>query len=242
MSPKVAIITPVYGHTESARVALGYATARERLVAAYNSFVMPESLFFSDDLVRGRSRAASHALDTNAEYFLWWDSDVVPEDPIGSLSRMLGSGHMVIGAPYPVKRIPARIPYRVSGPDGGTKTLVASAHAIQVDDLAFGFMLTHRGAIEEMVSHYRDELWWTDIRTGHPNRECVAIFDLMFGETRIGPDGKRFRTLDSEDYSFCRRWRALGGKVHMYVGPYTPFTHVGPHAFRTNWSELGNTK
>ena len=33
----------------------------------------------------------------------------------------------------------------------------------------------------------------------------------------------------SEDYTFCRRWRALGGKV--YVDPHSAIDHVGSKVY-----------
>ncbi len=245
----VLVITPVYGSTEAASVALGYADARTTLLQCTDVDMLPSSLFFSDDLVRGRSRAAAYALDSHATHFLWWDSDVVPGDPVAIVRRMLASGHDVVGAPYPVKRIAARYPYRVSGEvdHGGSregsdtstvKLNIDSAQCVEVDDIAMGFMLTSRECIQKMVDTYAEQLWYSDVRPGHPTRELVAIFAMMFGEpTVVG--AYRFRTLDSEDYSFCRRWRALGGKVNMYVGPGAPLTHVGAHAFAGHIKDIG---
>ena len=240
--PLIAIISPVYGHTESASVTLGYASKREMLLRCRNVRMMPESLFFSDDLVRGRSRAAAQALETDATHFLWWDTDVVPEDPIQAVEGMLASDFDVVAAPYPVKRIKARFPYRVSGPDLGTTGLVSFKYCIRIHDIAMGFMLMKRCVLEKMIDTFDAQLWYSDVRPPHPTKRIVAIFAMMFGETLMGPDGKPFRTLDSEDYSFCRRWRSLGGDVHMYVGPKTPLTHVGPYAYYHGPEHMGKTR
>jgi hypothetical protein len=70
-----------------------------------------------------------------------------------------------------------------------------------------------------------------------------AVFDLMpfewyeFGGRRtmgyfhshVGQGG------DGEDVDFCKRWRGLGGKIHLI--PNLTFEHVGPKAWKANWAE-----
>lgn len=242
MTPRILIVTPVYGATDSASVALGYSRAVNRLAHASNVRLAPDELHYSDDLVRGRSRAADEAVKSGASHVLWWDSDVVPEGPATIVSWMVASGHDVVGAPYPVKRIKARFPYRVSGSDSGTTTVSGHSHCVPIDDIAMGFMLMSVSVLEKMIETHRRELWFTDVRPGEPTVERVAIFAQMFGPESTTADGKRFRTLDSEDYSFCRRWRDLGGKVHMYVGPFAPLAHVGSHRYEAGIEDIGKIR
>lgn len=243
MTPRILIITPVYGMTDSASVALGYAMQREALLRLDGVTFQDPSLFYSDDLVRGRSRAACYAAEeSDATHYLWWDSDVVPDDAVSLVVSMLDAGRSIVGAPYPVKRIKARYPYRLAGPDSGTVPVEVRDGCIQVDDMAMGFMLVEAEVVRTMIRHYRDDLWYSDTRPGHETRELVAIFAQMFGETMTDPSGKRFRTLDSEDFSFCRRARAIGYSVNMYVGPGAPVHHVGPHLFRGNIHDVGKTR
>lgn len=57
---------------------------------------------------------------------------------------------------------------------------------------------------------------------GMPSKETVALFMLELGDRR----------LQSEDRSFCRRVRAMGEKVWMYVGPGAPVDHYGETRYR----------
>jgi hypothetical protein len=242
LTPRILIATPVYGNTDAAPVALGYARASARLLCAPNVRLLEDALFFSDDLVRGRSRAACEAVERRPTHVLWWDSDVVPKEPAEILGWMLASGHDVIGAPYPVKRIKARFPYRVGGSDEGTTQVEGTHYCVRIDDIAMGFMLVRVEVLEKLIGAHRDELWFSDVRPGQPTVERVAIFAQMFGPPSTAPDGTRFRTLDSEDYSFCRRWRDTGGKIHMYVGPGAPLAHVGAHKFEATIEEIGQIR
>jgi hypothetical protein len=99
-----------------------------------------------------------------------------------------------------------------------------------------GCMLTSVRALEAMTDKYREELWFIDVIDGK-HFECVAIFQLMISELRDFR-GKAFRTLYSEDYSFCQRYNDLCaerpelgfGPIQMLVSH--PADHVGTHLFR----------
>ena len=65
------------------------------------------------------------------------------------------------------------------------------------------------------------------------------MFGLIFTPTNLF-EGQPWRTMLSEDYSFCASWRAIGGKVMMYVGPGSPVGHIGSTVFRGTRDGLGN--
>lgn len=65
---------------------------------------------------------------------------------------------------------------------------------------------------------------WPDLRFDDERPELrglrvptVALFSLMH----------RQRWLLSEDFSFCKRWRDMGEKVWLYLGPGSPVSHEG---------------
>lgn len=60
-------------------------------------------------------------------------------------------------------------------------------------------------------------------------KPTVALFHLML-------EGSVYM---SEDISFCRRWRELGGEIWMYLGPGAPVTHHGEHAYRGHPGAFG---
>jgi hypothetical protein len=62
----------------------------------------------------------------------------------------------------------------------------------------------------------------------------VGLFNFS---VRRRPNG--FRELPSEDVAFCDRWRAMGGKIFMYVGTGAPATHHGDYAFKGMQESLG---
>jgi hypothetical protein len=48
----------------------------------------------------------------------------------------------------------------------------------------------------------------------------------------VDPDSGRYL---SEDYAFCRRWRDIGGKVHVDL--QCKLMHLGQHLFRGDLAE-----
>jgi len=60
----------------------------------------------------------------------------------------------------------------------------------------------------------------------------TALFQLL------NRDGM---TLASEDMSFAQRWRDIGGKVWMYIGPGSPIAHYGRAKYQGQIDDLGFT-
>jgi hypothetical protein len=88
-----------------------------------------------------------------------------------------------------------------------------------------GFLMIRRSAVERMAEAY-PELHY---RCAHvhpaPGRVSEHLFDLF--APLIEPDT---RTYLSEDYSFCHRWRAIGGK--LWLDATARLKHVGGYEFQ----------
>jgi hypothetical protein len=84
---------------------------------------------------------------------------------------------------------------------------------LAVEGAPTGFMLITRSALEKLVEAHKDRQFFGQGQTeGTP-------YTILFERTY--EDGHRW----SGDYSFCRKWRKLGGKV--FVDPEMDFCHVG---------------
>ena len=103
-------------------------------------------------------------------------------------------------------------------------------------------MFTSRKCLEAMTTHYADE-WFTDAHEPDKPHETIALFrQVMTDPVQLPGSGARYRELYSEDYSFCHRWRRMGGRVYMFVGEGAPLGHVGGHVFSGDRSEMGNVR
>ena len=257
MKRKIAICMPVEGPTETARVHLApqlayrkiggisvYGEMAEvvRLDELHGTIEWAHTLHGNTDVVRARDRMARMVLwETDATDILWWDEDVLPDD-LGVIARMLESGHPVVGAPYRRKNPQETYAYRSRREDGTPvdwlqqsdlkESLVGIENdCVEVEGLAFGFMVTSRAALQRMWDAYHADRWYFDAMNGK-RYETVSLFDLQYTPTIPGPDGMPYRVKLSEDYSFCQSWRALGGRVMMYVGQGSPVGHIGNVNFR----------
>jgi hypothetical protein len=88
-------------------------------------------------------------------------------------------------------------------------------------------MMVTRGAIMRMITAYPQTCYraihaWP-LPTG-PERERHALFDTM-----ILPESGEYL---SEDYAFCHRWRAIGGRI--WLDTKSRLTHIGSFEYHGN--------
>jgi hypothetical protein len=197
------------------------------MLLAHNPIVeaVPEHVCFDGDVVRARNRLAWYVLREmpDATHVLWWDSDIVPLERTGPLvAALLGSGEDVIGVSYVKKSRPMWTHMALNVP---TDTDVARGrqHVLAV---GFGFTLTSTRALREVAASVPR---YTDM--GSDQKEVPGtpdMFDLVRAPHPTRPD---VVWKLSEDFSFCHRWRELGGNVALYLGDDAALAHVGPHAY-----------
>ena len=92
-----------------------------------------------------------------------------------------------------------------------------------------GFQLIHRSALEKMVAAYPETRFNRvhDLPMSGSRRDVVrssnlfALFDCI-----IDPESGAYL---SEDYSFCLRWRRIGGEI--WLDAASKLNHSGPYEF-----------
>lgn len=163
------------------------------------------------DLVRARSRMACIALDSDYSHILFQDGDVSVKDPVRAVQNMLAANVDVVHTIYRKKK--QEIDYPVVPLPG--RNIVG--HVREVAAVPMGFTLISRACLERM---WEISLPFLDV-WGGVNREPRAMFMLRH-------EG---RELLSEDFSFCRTWRDLGGQV--WVNLLDHCDHFGSHLFES---------
>lgn len=254
-APRLCIATPIDGMPDSAKCAFGYARALAQILSARDTEVQmmpPAALGYPADLVRARSRVVNYAHEVDATHVLWLDDDNVIKP--GALASMLASGHDIIGCPYPRKQLHWKrvgrasafeepewhaynYAYHFAPGDGGQKNVTVTDGCIPVERMGMGCMLTTVRALDAIVDHFREADWFTDVSVEGKSTPCVAIFGLLMSMI-YEVDGRPFRALYSEDYSFCERYNVMRdnrpdlgfGPIQMLVSH--PADHVGGHLFR----------
>ena len=219
----LVIATSVRGaEPMAAQVSMGYAESLRALSHEMKlSGTVPPAITYSDDNIRARNRVADLVLREHpaASHVLWWDDDMWPEDR-GIVREMMASGEDVISAPYTNKRAPVRwthVPLDPSPPP---------AHGRQeVRSVGFGFTMTTLRCLRAMSDSERRYRDWPHAHK--PANIFGMLYDPPFEAAPCAEDEEQ---LLSEDRSFCKRWRALGGKVMLKVDCGAIF-HSGAHAW-----------
>lgn len=155
----------------------------------------------------GRNRLVRDFLKSDCTDMVFLDADV--GGPASNLIDLLGYDADVVAGvypkkgddTYPVKLLPGEIKADWQG-------------LIEVQGLPTGFMRIRREVLERLVTY---------AVAYNAKNDADSAIPLIF--ERQVHDGTRW----GGDYVFCRKWRALGGKVHM--APEMRFEHSGEHTW-----------
>ncbi len=222
-SPRLVIATPVRGAEPlAAPVAFGYAESVRALSRLLPTAEIPAAIAVPSDIVRARNRIAAMVLREwpSVEAVLWWDDDQFPED-VRAVVKMLETGEDVIGLPYTNKRQPVRWLHSFL-----PLPPIVQDDMMEVRGVGFGLTLTSRACLKKMSDSARK---YTDLPQPH---KVANIFGQLYDHPELSGDPESEDSmLLGEDYSFCKRWRALGGRVMVYAGAGNLVVHSGPHGF-----------
>jgi hypothetical protein len=210
----VVIATPCYGGTVTSAycgaLAATLAMLERRGVRAAWHRTDSESL-----IQRARNRLAAQFLAwEEATHFIFIDADIgwKPDD----IWRLIAHDVPVIGGIYPKKTIPLEFPCHTVCDDNG----VARKDRIEIAHAPTGFLCIKREVFTTLMKAYPE----SKITAMQSIGDDVLPWLYDFFWTGVA-DGIHW----SEDYGFCRRWRAIGGEVWM--DPAIKLTHMGMHAF-----------
>lgn len=235
-------VTPAYG----GQVTVPYTLSMMACLNALNLRGIRSNYLINNGsslVTRARNEMAVEFL-ANREFthLFWVDADV--GFSAESVIRFLESDLDVVAGLYPIKRFD----WPIDLPEGTTRLDAKLFHQLalkypvnsdvnspeyrQPDNNGFmrvteaptGFMCIRRQVFDRMIDAYPDLQYVPDgLNYWKPERAalCYRFFDVM-----SDPANRRYL---SEDYAFCRRWRDIGGEVHVCV--QTKLTHSGSYTF-----------
>jgi len=234
--PFVVIATPCFGGL----VNQAYMLSITRLMIAVGDQIELSLMLLGNDALITRARATLVAkfLDIpQATHLMFIDSDIGFEPE--QFARLFRQNKDFTAAMYPIKeidwnRLPARHadgePINAAGLNF-VGTLCSGDESKVEDEFATakyagtGFQLIKRHVIEQLAAAH-PELKFHAIHAQDPESPSMdnryALFDPI-----IDPETGEYL---SEDYSFCRRWRALGGEIWLDLK--SRLTHVGSSDFQ----------
>lgn len=237
--PLIVVGTPCFGGL----VTQDYTMSLLNLSAAANAsgFDVAVIMLGNDALItRGRSAIVAKFLDSAATHLLFIDADITFSPEI--VNRMLRFDKDFVAGLYPAKIIDWQQLARRSGHTGETLEEAGLSYVADVckgaerkEEQGFvtgvyagtGFQLIKRQVFERMIKAYPETKYkalHVFPRPSQPSNNLYALFDCM-----IDPETGVYL---SEDYAFCRRWRAIGGEIWLDLT--SQLTHTGNYSFHGN--------
>lgn len=176
------------------------------------------------DIARCRAMIVAKFLNSDASHLVMIDSDVCWEP--GGLVRLVSHPVQFCAGSYP-KRLGDRPQFDLRMLKRDVQTMDPKTGLLEVEGVPAGFICMKRSMLESMVKHYADMKFSFE---QCPNGVAWDLFD-SFWET----DADGSRTKYGEDYSFCKRWRAMGGSV--WVDPSISMGHLGTKIWQGRLSD-----
>ncbi|WP_428394120.1 hypothetical protein [Lichenicoccus sp.] len=238
MRPHVFLATPCYGGV----VTQGYMQSVVGLMqqAGIDGYDVTLALLGQDALItRSRNTLLAHFMATTAAtHILFIDADISFEATLPGF--LVNADKDVVAATYPLKTQywDADAQRRIAQGEAPQSAalryvgeLCVNAAARREDALATatyvgtGFLLIKRRTIERLIEAY-PQTRYTTIHTYPDARNApqasYALFDCM-----IDPETQTYL---SEDFTFCHRWRAIGGTI--WLDTRSSLIHTGPSDFQ----------
>lgn len=245
--PQLFIATPMFGGQANYMYMIGLINLLTKLgqagIPSMFEIAANESL-----ITKARNILVEGFLKSNATHMLFLDGDLGFD--ADDIIRMIQADKDLIGGQYAKKKInwdvvkrviqavpdipPAHVNAVIAEstfrPIGDTLTFDIN-QPVEVESIATGMMLIKREVFERMAkelpeieiisggSETMDPKTMT--RVTDPHRKAHAYFD-----TSIDPVTKAYT---SEDFTFCQRFRKIGGQV--FLAPWTRTVHVGTYEY-----------
>jgi hypothetical protein len=244
-SMKVMFATPCY----ISAVSMNYVTSIFSLTldAAHLGLECILHMHSESLITRARNKMVIKFLEEERFTHLFWiDSDIAFSSD--AVFRLLRADRDIAAGVYPMKNFkwpPDGLPagmtraefekrytdYPFNPIDHGAAPIgpyVDADGLVEVAEAPTGFMAIKRHVFTQMMAHYPELNYVPD---GPPNNP-QAHLHWRFFDTMIDPDSGRYL---SEDFTFCRRWRDMGGKIRVDLD--SRLMHLGQHMFAGDLAE-----
>jgi hypothetical protein len=230
MNDNLFIATPCYDGNVNSGYVLSLLALQRLLIQNRIGY---DFCFHSDSLIsRARNNIAGRFLSQqDYSHLLFIDADIC-FDP-ATVLRYLAYDKEIIAGIYPIKKL--NIGELRRSPIDDDRTAEAASYQytshirvdednmpengfVRVEYAGGGFMMIRRQALEAMAKR-NPELQYRDDFTGAGAKTFYGFFNAMIHDGRLLP----------EDYSFCKRWKDMGGEIWGDVA--SRFDHIGKFVY-----------
>ncbi len=233
--PEIYLATPAYGGQVTTAYMLSVLDLTR--TAPEMGFDVSVNLLGKDSLItRSRNTLVAHFLGgSTASHMMFIDADIGFRP--AQVKRMLDFDADVVAGMYPLKALRWEQPATLKHPEDPRTALLHYVGQFETGDAlatrdgfvtgvycGTGFMLMKRSVLERMVAAHPETAYRSDhvhTASGAGGGAAHALFECL-----IDPDTGEYL---SEDFGFCRRWRALGGT--LWLDTLGSLSHTGPIDF-----------
>ena len=249
---KLMVGTPVHSecsiHYTQALLKFQQACMQRNILVSF-------TLYKSSLVQQGRNLIVSEFLNEPANYthLLFIDSDI--DFNASTIFKMLEKDKDIIAAPYPMKYIDwgkikrrtdmlkltevkdiANAGYHYPIKVEGMNEVVVDDGVAEVTHAPTGCMLIKREVIEKMIKKYPElEIYQPTLVNGVEDykKNFFNLFECLHD--------KETKQYYGEDFGFCKRWTAMGGKIHLWCMDF--ISHTGEFEYCGRyWDELVASK
>jgi hypothetical protein len=172
---------------------------------------------------RARNQFVADFLQSDCTDLVMIDDDVIWEQ--GAVTRLLSHPCEVVGGIYPKREDPLQYPVRrLKGAPFDPETGL-----MEVELLPTGFLRVTRNTLEWMVQTY------SDLAYRDPDVPGGVAHALFWVDIEDDPDVPGVKSLWGEDFSFCRKVRRMGGRIHADL--LLRFKHRGGKSYEGCYAE-----
>lgn len=246
--PHIFIATPMFGGSANYMYMISLINLLTKLgqagIPSMFEIAANESL-----ITKARNILVEGFLKSSATHMLFLDADLGFD--ADDVIRMIQADKDLIGGQYAKKKINWDVVKRVVQgvpdiPPAHVNAVIAEStfrpigdtmsfdinQPVEVESIATGMMLIKREVFEGMIEKLGDEINIisggsetmdpkTMTRVTDAHRKAYSFFDVS-----IDPASRAYT---SEDFTFCKRWRQIGGQV--FLAPWTRTVHVGTYEY-----------
>ena len=215
---KIHFMTPCYGG-QITEVCFSSYLQWTILALQNNLNFTVDTLSNESNVNRARNSCAAKFLAGDATHLMFVDADIqfVPADIV----KLISHNKDIVGGIYPQKTLPPKMV--VNTLDNAQR----DGDLVQVGTLGTGFMMIKREVFTKMIDAgaqaYLDDI-------GLSPEENAKQYD--FFNCTIDSRGRYL----TEDWSFCRKWRAMGGDI--WADTSVALTHVGYYRFQPDMEQI----
>ena len=241
---KIFIATPCYGGmvTEGYMISILNLTNKLKDLGAT---CMIRLLSNESLITRARNSLATEFLLGDFTHLFFIDADI--SFTVDEAIRLFTENKPFVGGTYPQKNINwNNIIKNVMNPPSNVvnnlEALEACSHNyscikennnkhtdnfIKVKAIPTGFMLLKKEVLIKMTQKYSDS-YYINYTPGYNFSKAWNFFNCM-----IDPENKNYL---SEDYSFCYRWKKIGGEI--LLDTKSKLNHTGYYTFKGDYSKV----